>query len=98
MRCGEEIGLFTSSVMWAVWAEEEYLTHHTRRKYNFDRLLCIVFFITQIRFISVNEEASRVKFGKKFWKKKFWKQILEKKFWEKILEKKFWEKNFGNKF
>ena len=62
MRCGEEIELFTSSVMWAVWAEAEYFTHHTRRKFNFDRLLYIVFFMTQIhrvRFISVNREASR---------------------------------------
>ena len=62
MRCGEEIELFTSSVMWAVWAEEENLTHHTRRKFNFDRLLYIIFFMTQIhrvRFLSVNGEASR---------------------------------------
>ena len=62
MLCGEEIELFTLSVMWAVWAEEEYLTHHTRRKFNFDRLLYIIFFMTQIhgvRFVSVNGEASR---------------------------------------
>ena len=62
MRCGEEIESFTSSVMWAVWAEEEYLTHHTRRKFNFDRLLYIIFFMTQIhrvRFVCVNGEASR---------------------------------------
>ena len=61
MPCGEQIELFTSSVMWAVWAEEEYLTHYTRRKFNFDRLLHIIFFMTQIhqvRFLSVNGEAS----------------------------------------
>ena len=62
MRYEEEIELFTSSVMWAVWAEEKYLTHHTRQKFNFDRLLYIIFFMTQIhrvRFVSVNEEVSR---------------------------------------
>ena len=48
MRYGEEIGLFTSSVMRAVWAKDEYFTHHTRRKSNLDRLLHIIFFITQI--------------------------------------------------
>ena len=75
MRYGEEIKLSTSSVMSVVWAEEEYLTHHTRRKSNFDRLLYIIFFITQIhrvRFVSVNGEASRVKPSKK--------KILEQKF------------------
>ena len=40
MRCGEEIELFTSSVMWAVWIEEEY---HTRLKSNFDRLVYHIF-------------------------------------------------------
>ena len=62
MRCGEGIKLFTSSVMWVVWAQEEYLTHHTRREFDFDRLLYIIFFIKQIhrvRFVSVNGEASR---------------------------------------
>ena len=62
MRCGEEIELFTSSLMWAVWVEEEYLSHHTRRKFNFYRLLYIIFSMTQIhrvRFVSVNGEASR---------------------------------------
>ena len=61
MRCGEEIEIFTSSVMWEVWAEEQYFTHHTRRKFNFDRLLYIIFFTTQIhrvRFFAVNGEAS----------------------------------------
>ena len=28
MQQGEEIGLFVSSVMWAVWAEDEYFTHY----------------------------------------------------------------------
>ena len=62
MRCGQEIELFTSSVIWAVWAEEEYLTHHTRRKFSFDRLLYIIFFMTHIhrvRFVSVNRKALR---------------------------------------
>ena len=68
MRCGEEIELFTSSVMWAVWAEEKYFTPDTRRKSNFDHLLYIIFFITQIHsvhFVSVNGEASRVESSKK---------------------------------
>ena len=36
LRCGEGIELFGSSVMWAVWTKEEYLT---KMKSNFDRLL-----------------------------------------------------------
>ena len=65
--------------------------YHTRLKSNFDRLLYIIFFITQIHtvcLVSINEEAS----SKAFKKKKFWKKILRTKF-----KKKFWEKNFGNK-
>ena len=61
--------------------------YHTRLKANFDRLL-IIFFITQIhkvRFVSVNEETSRVKTSKK------------KNFWEKNLEKKCLKKNVGKK-
>ena len=88
MHCGEEIELLTLSMMWTVWAEEEYLTYHTRRKSNFDRLLYIIFFITQkhrVRFVSVNGEASRVKPSKK--KKKIDKK-LEKNFEKKILKKK----------
>ena len=72
--------------------------YHTRLKSNFDRLLYIIFFITQthtVRFVSVNGEALRVKLSINFDK-----QILEKKFWEtsfgkKILKKKCWKKNFG---
>ena len=30
MRCGEGIKLFTSSVMWAIWTEEE--SHETRHE------------------------------------------------------------------
>ena len=48
--------------MWSVWAEEEYLTHHTKRKFNFDRLLYIKLFMTyihRVRFVSINGEASR---------------------------------------
>ena len=53
MQQGEEIGLFMSSVMWTVWAEDcthhkkrKYSTHHKRRQSNFVRLLHIIFFIT----------------------------------------------------
>ena len=89
MPCGEGIKLFTSSVMWAVWTEEEL--HETKVR--------DIFFITQIhrvRFVSVNEEASRVKPSKKkfekSWKKNFEKKMLKKSFEKKILEKKFSKK------
>ena len=36
MQQEEEIEFFTSSVMWAIWAEDKYFTHHTRRILNFD--------------------------------------------------------------
>ena len=54
--------------------------YHTRLKSNFDRLMYIIFFITQIhrvRFVSVNEETARVRPSK-----------------TKKIEKKL-EKNFG---
>ena len=37
MQQGEEIELFTLSVMWAVWAEDEYSTHHKRQKSYFEK-------------------------------------------------------------
>ena len=67
--------------------------YHTRLKSNFDRLLYIIFFITPIhnvRFFSVNGEASRVKTSKK----KFWEKV-GKKFWKKILDISFDKTNFG---
>ena len=73
--------------------------HETRQV---DRLL-IVFFITQIhrvRFVSVNEEASRVKPSKrKFWKvwKKFQEKNVKKKFWKNYFWKKMLEKNLKKK-
>ena len=66
--------------------------YHTRLKSNFDRLLYIIFFITQIhtvRLVSINGEASRVRpsnkkiFGKKILGKNF-KKKFEKKFKKKI--------------
>ena len=99
MPCGKGIEVFMPSVMWAVLTEG--VSYHTRLKSNFDRLLYIIFFITQIhrvRFDSVNGRASRVKPSKnKFWKKvgkKFWKKMLEKKIWKKMLEKSFYKNNF----
>ena len=75
--------------------------YHTRLKSNFDRLLYIIFFITQIhrvRFVSVNGEASRVKPSKKklkkSWKKNFEKKIKKTNFGKKILKKKMFEKSF----
>ena len=105
MRCGEEIELCTSSMMWAVWIEEENFTHHTRRKSNFDRLLYIIFVITQIhrvRFVSVKGEATRVKPSKKkkklkeSWKKVFRKENCKKKKFGKK-RKKNWKNKFENK-
>ena len=71
--------------------------YHTRLKSNFDRLLYIVFFITQVhrvRFVSVNKEASRVRPSKKkiLVEKNFGKKMLRKKNSKKILKKKFWKK------
>ena len=55
--------------------------YHTRLKSNFDRLLSIIFFITQIhrvRFVTVNGEASRVKPSKKKILNKSWKKNVGK--------------------
>ena len=74
--------------------------YHTRLKSNPNRLLYIIFFITQIhrvRFVSVNGEASRVKPSKNKFKKKFVKKILSKKFWGKKYGKKMLGKSYGKK-
>ena len=93
MRCGEGIELFTSSVIWTK------VHYHTRLKSNFERLLSIIIFITQIhrvRFVSVNGKASRVKPSKEKFLKKVKKKILGKKiFKQKILEKSFDKNNVG---
>ena len=76
--------------------DRKRVPYNTRLKSNFDRLLYIIFFITQIhtdRFVSVNREASRVKPSKK----KFWKEV-ENKFWKKKWKKNFEKKNVGNNF
>ena len=85
MQQREEIGLFTSSVKWAVWVKDEYSTRHTRQKSNFDRLLHIIFFITQIR-----EETWS--FAKKIMKKKNLKKNFGNKFWKNIVQKKIEKK------
>ena len=87
--------------------------YHTRLKSNFDRLLYIIFFITQIHtvcLVSIDGEASRVRpTKKKFWKKvrkkcleKILKKKFGKKFWKKNLEKscerKIWKKVLKEKF
>ena len=54
--------------------------YHTRLKSNFDRLLYMIFFITQIHtvfLVSINVNASRVN---AFKKKKFWEKNLKNKF------------------
>ena len=85
--------------------------YHTRLKSNFDRLLYIIFFITQIQtvcLVSINGEASDSKALKKkncekkleqiFGKKNFEKKIEKKKNWEKDLKKKFEKKIVRKKF
>ena len=67
--------------------------YHTRLKSNFDRLLYIIFFITQIhavRFVSVKGETSRVKPSKTRFEKKLEKNFWKKKIEKKILGTKFW--------
>ena len=49
MQQGEEIGIFTSSVMWAVQAEDEYSTYNTIF-HNTDTL--------RVLLVCVSEEAS----------------------------------------
>ena len=59
--CGVGKKLNFSRRVWCEQYEPKKSTHHTRRKFNFDRLLYIIFFMTQIhrvRFASVNGEAS----------------------------------------
>ena len=72
--------------------------YHTRLKCIFDHLLYIIFFITQIHTVSINEEVSIVRPSEKKILKKSWKTIFGKKIWKKKFEKKFRNKNFGNKF
>ena len=85
MRCGKGIKLFTSSVMWAVWTEEE--SHET--KVQFRPLAYYIFHNTDVK-------PSKKKFWKKVGKNILEKKFLEKNFRKKILEKKF-EKNVRNK-
>ena len=97
MRCGEGIKLFTSSVMWAVWTEEE--SHETKLQF---RPLAVnhIFHNTYTdspfclcKRGGIDSKALKKKvWEKKFWKKNFEKQFLKKKFQEKILEKKCQEK------
>ena len=71
--------------------------YHTRLKSNFDRLLYIIFFITQIHtvcLVSINGEASRVRPSKKKILKKSWKKIW-RKIWKEDFGKKFWQKNYA---
>ena len=79
--------------------------YHTRLKSNFDRLLYIIFFITQIHtvcLVSINGEASRVRPSKKNFEKNLEKnfetKILLKKFEKKILKTNFEIKNLRKKF
>ena len=81
--------------------------YQTRLKPNFDRLLYIIFFITQIHtvcLVSINGEASRVRLQINFFFLKLEKKILKKKlkkkkkFWEIILKQKFSEKNLKKNF
>ena len=75
--------------------------NHTRLKSNFDRLLYIIFFITQIHtvcLVSINGEASRIMpQPKKILGKKFEKKILKIKCWKKVLTKKFRKNKLQNK-
>ena len=75
--------------------------NHTRLKSNFDRLLYIIFFITQIHtvcLVSINGEASRIMpQPKKILGKKFEKKILKIKCWKKVLTKKFRKNKIQNK-
>ena len=99
MRCGERIKLFTSSVMWAVWTEEEL--HET--KVQFRPLAYHIFHNTdlrRVRFVSVNGQALSKALEKKILKpleNKFLEKILENEFEKKIGEKKNLKKNFRKK-
>ena len=93
MRCGEGIKLFTSSVMWAVWIEEE--SHETKVQF---RPLAVYHIFRNTDTYSPfclcqrGSIASKA-FKKNFWKKYFRKKILTIKFWQKNCRKK----NFGKK-
>ena len=66
------------------------LPYHTRLKSNFNRLLYIIFFITQIHtvcLVSISGEASIVRPSKK--------KFCEKKLKKKNLKKNFEKKNVG---
>ena len=69
--------------------------HHTILKSNFDRLLYIIFFITQIHSLFSLYKRGGIE-SKALKKKKIWKE-LEKNLWKKILETKFWKKNVETK-
>ena len=83
MQQGEEIGLFTSSVMWGVWAEDEYFTHHTRRKSNFTSC-CTSYFLYQ-RYIKSPFCLCK------------WGGLGDQAFEEKMFEKTFWNWKFSKK-
>ena len=78
MRCGEGIKLFTSSVMWAVWTEEE--SHET--KVQFRPLAYHIFHNTNTYSPFCLCKRGGIE------NKPLKKKILEKKFWKKNLEKK----------
>ena len=76
------------------------VSYHTRLKSNFDRLLYIIFFITQIHtvwLVSINGEATRVRLSKINFLKKLEKKCWKKKFGKKICKKNVEKKNVGKK-
>ena len=99
MRCGEGIKLFTSSVMWAVWTEEEL----QETKVQFRPLAYHIFHNTYTsspfclcKRQGIDSKACKKNFEKS-WKKNFEKKILKNKFWEKNFEKKNLKKKFEKK-
>ena len=64
--------------------------YHTRLKSNFDRLLYIMFFITQMH--SLFSLYKRGGIESKAFKKKIFEKKLEKNFWKKNFEKKIKKK------
>ena len=106
MCCGEGIKLFTSSVISAVWTEEEShetkvqfwsLAYHIFHNTNTSNPFCIC------KRGGIESTELKKKNIEKSWKKNFEKKKLKKKCWEKnvgkkILKKKFWEKKFKQKF
>ena len=85
---------------------QKRVPYHTKLKSNFNRLLYIIFFITQDTYSpfrlckrgGIESKALKNKFwkevGKKFLEKIFWEKHFDKKSWKKILEQKFQEKIF----